>query len=445
MRKEFGLLALLGAALVAACGGGDDGTGTGGAGASTAAADCFDPKPGCVLASDSARVTDPNVPFEDQEALALGNASFAMDIEREFTSPTKNVLFSPYSISTALAMTYAGARGATETAMAATMHFDLPQAKLHPAFNYMDLQLKSREASPEGVTGGGFRLHTANALWSQIGLGIEQPFLKTMVENYGARVRLADFMQVKQAEALINKWVSDQTAGKIPDLLSGNLNEETQLVLVNAIYFDAAWTEPFEKSATKPGSFTNGGGSSVMTDMMHGTQSARYGSDPAWEAVELTYAGTPMSMIVVMPTAGTADAFEKTLDGASFKTINESLTTHSVDITMPKFSFEFSASLKEALMNLGMTVAFNENADFSGILSGGGLLIQDVIHKAVISVDEEGTEAAAATAVILGSTGSGLEPEPAAITIDHPFFFFITDQPTGALLFAGRVNDPSVH
>jgi serpin B len=161
--------------------------------------------------------------------------------------------------------------------------------------------------------------------------------------------------------------------------------------------------------------------------------------------VELPYAATPVSMFLVMPDAGTADAFEESLDGPALETIITSMQHRLVDITMPKFSFGSGGSLKQALGDLGMTSAFLPDADFTGITAGGGIQILDVIHKAIIDVDEEGTEAAAATAVILGSSGSGNFPEPAAIVLDRPFFFFIRDVPTGAILFAGRVNDPTAH
>ncbi len=443
MRTTLGLMALLMAAL-AGCGP-DEGGGAGGGGPNGAQSDCFEAKPGCVLPSETTRIKDPKVSAEDQASLSQNNASFALDLGRALHDSTGNVLYSPYSISTALAMTYAGARTTTEEAIATTMHFELPQERLHPAFNYVDLELQSRAQSSSDTKGGGFRLHTANALWSQIGLSVEQPFLDVLSANYGAHVRLADFLKPKEAEGLINTWVSNQTEGKIPTLLSDNVTPETLLVLVNAIFFDAAWRTPFEEEATKPGPFKRGDGTSVTADMMRGVQETRYGAGDGWEAVEIPYAGTPVSMFLVMPAEGTADTFEQSLDGAALQGITAAMTQHSVDVTMPKFSFASSASLSEALQGLGMGVAFGDAADFSGMLKGGGIRIQDVIHKAVIDVNEAGTEAAAATAVIIATTGGGSFGDPAAIVLDRPFFFFITDVPTGAILFAGRVNDPTAH
>ncbi|KYF60603.1 hypothetical protein BE11_19810 [Sorangium cellulosum] len=429
-------------------GGGGSGQGGagGGGGSRPAPVECFEVKPGCVLASDTTRITAPDVPPEDQASLSRSNTSFALDLGRALAGPTDNLIYSPFSVSTALAMTYAGARNATEQAIAEAMRFELPQARLHPAFNHVDLELKTRARDPGEATGVGFRLHTANAIWSHLDLTIKPSFLKVLGENYGAPVRLADFDRPPEAEGLINAWVSDQTLGKIPELLKGVLTEESRLVLVNAISFEAAWRTPFEEDATQPGTFRRGDDTSVTAQMMHGRQSTRHGADDRWEAVEIPYDGSDVSMFLVMPTAGTAEAFEASLDGEALEGLIASMQYRSVDITMPKFSFESSASLKQALAGLGMDVAFGPDADFTGILGGGGVQIQDVIHKAVIDVDEAGTEAAAATAVVLAVTGSGGAvdpPDPASIVLDHPFFFFVRDLPTGAILFAGRVNDPT--
>jgi serpin B len=273
-------------------------------------------------------------------------------------------------------------------------------------------------------------------------------FLKVLGESYGASVRLADFSAPKEAEDLINTWVKDQTEGMIPKLLNNNVDPDTLAVLVNAIYFDAAWHTPFNEEATKPGAFQRGDDTSVTADMMHGVQDTRYSAGDGWEAVEIPYAGTPVSMVLVLPAEGTADAFEESLDGAGLEEIVALMQGRSVDITMPKFSFGTSTSLKDALTGLGMGSAFIPGADFSGMIpdsAGGDIHIQDVIHKAVIDVDEAGTKAAAATAVLIGSTGAGGPTEGATIVLDRPFFFFIRDLPTGALLFSGRVNDPTAH
>ncbi|WP_437507427.1 serpin family protein [Sorangium sp. So ce1099] len=428
-------------------GGGDSGQGGGtGGGGSTVppVVECFEAKPGCVLPSDATRIQDPDVSEEDQASLARGNASFALDLGRALHSATANVIYSPHSISTALAMTYAGARTATEQAMAATMRFELPQERLHPAFNYVDLQLQKGAENAGSSTGGGFRLHTANAIWSQIGVPFEKPFLNVLSESYGAHVRLADFATAPQeAEELINKWVSDHTEGKIPKLLSDNVTPETKAVLVNAIYFHARWGTAFNENLTQPGTFRRGDGSTVTAQMMSGRQETGYGAGDGWETVRLPYAGHKAAMHVVLPAEGTTDAFEESLDSATLEAIINSTEDTLVDITMPKFSFGTSTSLKQTLTDLGMEVAFGPGADFTGLIADGDFWIHDVIHKAVIEVDESGTEAAGSTGVIGNTTGSGVAPEPAAIVLDRPFFFFIRDPLTQSILFAGRVNDPT--
>lgn len=461
MRTTIGLLAIS-MSILAACGpgagagagggpdqgsgagggGSDPGSGPGGGGAAAAPAECFERKPGCVLSSDVTRIEDPDVPEEDLTSLSRNNADFALDLGRALHSANDNVVYSPYSVSTALAMTYAGARGTTEEAIAKAMRFELPQARLHAAFNHVDLTLQKHAKGQSDREGSGFRLHTANAIWAHVDLSIEPPFLKVLGENYGAKVRLADFLRPQEAEDLINAWVSDQTEAMIPKLLDRAVNAETRIVLTNAISFDAAWNTPFDKDETKPGTFRRGDGESVSVQMMNGRQETRYGAGEGWEAVELNYASVPVSMLLLMPAEGTADTFVESLDGAALETIRASMHPRSVDVTMPKFSFRSHAPLKEALEDLGMGVAFTDAADLSGMLPGGGIMLQNVIHQAVIDVDEAGTKAAAATAVVIATSGTGA-PEPAEIVLDRPFFFFINDMSTGAILFAGRVNDPA--
>ncbi|WP_437507476.1 serpin family protein [Sorangium sp. So ce1099] len=431
-------------------GGPGEGAGTGGGGSTEVSGECFEPKPGCVLPSDATRIEAPDVPEEDRESLSRNNASFALELGRALHSATANVVYSPYSVSTALAMTYAGARGTTEEAIARAMRFELPQARLHAAFNHVDLELQKRAEASSERKGAGFRLHAANALWVQAELPVEPSFLKVLGESYGASVRLADFRNQAQAEGLINAWVKTQTDGMIPQLLEGVVDEEeTRAVLVNAISFDAAWNTAFNKSSTMLETFKRGDGTSVSVPMMHGAQDTSHGAGDGWEAVALSYADVPVKMQLVLPAEGTADAFEESLDGAALEAIFDAMTYRHVNITIPKFSFGSDASLKQALGDLGMEVAFTPEADFSGILrpENGSLRLQDVIHKVVIDVDEEGTKAAAATAVVVGtvsgSSGGGEPIEPATIVLDRPFFFFITDQATGAILFSGRVNDPT--
>ncbi|WP_438009675.1 serpin family protein [Sorangium sp. So ce321] len=400
-------------------------------------------KPGCVVASDKQRISTPDVPAEDGAALVSGNSAFSLDLYQQLRGEPGNVFYSPYSISTALAMTWAGAKGETETAMAGTLHFDLGQDKLHPAFNWLDQELESRGQGAEGADGKGFRLNVVNALWGQIGYPFEAPFLDTLALNYGAGMHVVDFLGQRQESVdLINGWVSEQTEGKIEKLVPVEaITPETVLVLTNAIYFNAAWRTPFETTATEDGQFVTADGSEVTVPLMHGGLEIPYAEGEGYQAVAMPYDGDELSMVIILPEKGTLDAFEASLDAAKVDGIVGAMSEHLVVTTMPKFKFEYELSLKETLKAMGMEVAFTPGAaDFTGINAQGEPYIQDVIHKAFVGVNEAGTEAAAATAVIVGDESA---PSPATLALVNPFLFFIRDNATGSLLFVGRIADPS--
>ncbi|WP_437726396.1 serpin family protein [Sorangium sp. So ce861] len=400
-------------------------------------------KPGCVVASDKQRISTPDVPPEDKTALVSGNSAFALDLYQQLREEPGNVFYSPYSISTALAMTWAGAKGETETAMAGTLRFELGQDKLHPAFNWIDQELESRGQGAQGADGEGFRLNVVNALWGQIGYGFEAPFLDTLALNYGAGMRVVDFLGHKQeAVDLINGWVSDQTEGKIEKLVPLDaITPETVLVLTNAIYFNAAWRTPFEPTATADGPFEKADGTEVTVPLMHANLEMPYAEGDGYQAVAMPYDGDELSMVLVLPAKGTLDAFEASLDAAKVDGIVGAMSEHLVETTMPKFKFEYELSLKETLEAMGMEIAFTPGvADFTGINAKGQPYIQDVLHKAFVGVNEAGTEAAAATAVIVGDESA---PLPASLALVNPFLFLIRDNATGSILFVGRVADPS--
>ncbi|AUX29958.1 MULTISPECIES: serpin family protein [Sorangium] len=400
-------------------------------------------KPGCVVASDKQRISTPDVPSEDKTALVSGNSAFALDLYQELRQEPGNVFYSPYSISTALAMTWAGAKGETETAMADTLRFDLGQDKLHPAFNWIDQELESRGQGAQGADGEGFRLNVVNALWGQIGYGFEAPFLDTLALNYGAGMRVVDFLGHKQEAAdLINGWVSDQTEGKIEKLVPVDaITPETVLVLTNAIYFNAAWRTPFQPTATADGPFEKADGTEVTVPLMHASLEMPYAEGEGYQAVAMPYDGDELSMVFLLPAKGTLDAFEASLDAAKVDGIVGAMSEHLVETTMPKFKFEYELSLKKTLEAMGMEIAFTFGvADFTGINANGQPYIQDVLHKAFVGVNEAGTEAAAATAVIVGDESA---PQPASLALVNPFLFLIRDNATGSILFVGRVADPS--
>jgi serpin B len=402
---------------------------------------CAQPAAGSVIQSDKARVTSPNVSPSDLGELVDGNTAFAFDLYRELRDKDGNLFYSPYSISEALAMTYAGARGDTAAQMAAALHYLLPQDTLHPAFNSLDQALASRGQGAAGTNGEGFKLHVVNAIWGQQGFKFLPDYLDVLAENYGAGLRVLDFIKnAEQSRVTINDWVSQQTEQRIKDLVPpGAINNMTRLVLTNAIYFNAAWMYPFDKDATSNADFYLLDGSTVSIPMMRQTESFGYTAGDGYRAVELPYDGNELSMVIIMPDE--LKSFEASLTGEQVAGIVQALKYQQVALEMPKFQYDASLGLKDALTSLGMGDAFiPDEADFSGMDGKQDLYIQDVLHKAFVSVDEAGTEAAAATAVIVGTTS--MPAEPVQLIINHPFIYFIRDIQTGAVLFVGRVLNP---
>jgi len=394
--------------------------------------------------SDKPRDTSPVVSESDANTLVNDNSEFAWELYQVLKEEEGNLFYSPHSISLALAMTYAGARGETANQMAKTMHYLLSQDTLHPAFNDLALELAKRGEGAQGKDEKGFRLNIVNAIWGQKDYEFVSKFLDLLAQNYGAGLRVLDFINDPDASRVkINDWVSDQTEGRIKDLIpEGSITPLTRLVLTNAIYFNAAWASPFEESATVNGLFRLADGTNVTVPMMRNTESYGYLKSGNTLAVELPYDGFELSMVVLTNTSGKFSDFEKTLTYTTVKAILDDMQHTQVALTMPRFEFESQFGLKDALKTMGMVVPFEPgNADFTGISTKEGLQIDDVIHKAFVSVDEAGTEAAAATAVIVGTTS--MPAEPVTVTLDQPFIFLIRDIKTGAILFIGRVMNPA--
>jgi serpin B len=245
----------------------------------------------------------------------------------------------------------------------------------------------------------------------------------------------------EESRITINDWVSEQTEGRIQNLIpQGAIDPLTRLVLTNAIYFNAAWANPFQEEATRDGPFTLLDGSRIAVPMMHQTESFGYAKGEGYQAVELPYDGHELSMVILLPDRDSFDPFEDSLDVDQAQAIMQNLKRGQVALIMPKFEFDSRFSLKQALEAMGMPAAFSGGADFSGMTGSTDLFISDVLHKAFVSVDEEGTEAAAATAVVMKLSVAA--EEPTTVTIDRPFIFLIRDIETGAILFVGRVVDP---
>ncbi|MFO0951134.1 MAG: serpin family protein [Isosphaeraceae bacterium] len=386
-------------------------------------------------------------PPADVESVVAGNNRFALDLYSKLREGTGNRFFSPYSVSTALAMTYAGARGETAAQMAQTLRFALPPDRLHPAFHALISQ--TNEKSKPGAAGSPDTLVTANALWGQHGEGFLDAFLKVTRENYGAGLRELDFKKDPQAcRRTINAWVEEQTRDKIKDLIGpSDVTTDTSLVLTNAIYFKGRWAHPFRESLTNPdGVFRAPGGKSVKTPMMSQQTDLRYFDAGSFHLVEMPYVERGLAMTVVLPKKddGLAEV-EAKLDAPGLRLWADSARTRPVRLEFPRFKLTESLELARVLADMGMPSAFGgREADFSGMNGRRDLSISAVIHKAFVDVNEKGTEAAAATGVVM-ARAAAIQPqlEPVEFKVDHPFLFFINDRTTGSVLFVGRVLDPS--
>jgi len=396
--------------------------------------------PSGIAQSDVKRVTGPSAPAGDIQTLVNCNNAFAIDLYQSVRGQGENIVFSPYSISIALAMTYAGARANTESQMADALHFTLGQKGTHPAFNALDLKLAQLGESPtENLVP--LQLNIANAVWAEQTYPFQQNFLDTIALNYGSGIHLADFInQFEPVHKEINRWVEDQTKDRIKDLLSqGTLNSATRMVLVNAIYFKADWFMVFDPNKTQDAPFHLLDGSETQVKMMsNDLYSTPYTSGDGYQAVELPYMGGTAAMDILVPDEGRFSEFEAMLDMEKLDGILNSMQPTSVQLGLPKFQYTSQFSLPDQLSALGMPDAFDPNrADFSGMTGNRDLFISDVIHKAFVAVDEKGTEAAAATAVIMQKA---MQPVSQIIlTIDRPFIFIIRDTINGQILFMGRV------
>jgi len=404
---------------------------------------CAQPVNAEIVKSEKQRVTSPDVNKADLISLVAGNSDFAFDLYQALKNTDSNLFYSPHSISLALAMTYTGACGETAQQMADTLHFTLEDNRLHPAFNWLDIELGSRGEGAKGKNGEGFRLNIVNAIWGQQGYKFLSEFLDVLAEDYGAGLRPLDFAKAPEdSRVTINNWVSKQTEGRIQDLIpQGLIDITTTLVLMNAIYFNAAWQYPFSEDMTDDGLFYLLNGDQVTVPMMKQTETFGYGEGEAYQVVELPYDGRELSILILLPRSGEFEAFEGSLDSKRIEAIVRGLENRRVSLTIPKFEFDSEFSLKETLSAMGMPIAFSGDADFSGITGSRELWIADVIHKAFISLDEEGTEAAAATAVVMPRLS--IPEEPIEFNVDRPFIFLIRDIGTGAILFVGRIVNPS--
>jgi serpin B len=393
------------------------------------------------LSSETSRLKASDVGDSELDRLVSGSNQFAFDLYGTIRESDGNLFLSPYSISLALAMLYAGARDETEAQMAEVMNFNLPQDRLHPAFNALEQALAGRGQSDE-TNGDNFQLNVANSIWVQQDYPVVLEYLDLLARHYGAGLRTLNFRgQPEPSRQVINAWVSEQTEERIQDLLpQGSINELTRLILVNAIYFNATWAHKFSARNTQDAPFYLLDGRQVTVPMMKQDEFFSYTSGEGYQAVSLPYQGWELSMLILLPEDGQYGEFEAGLDATQLDEILSQLERTQLILSMPRFSYESNFMLSAALSELGMPVAFDRNlANFSGMDGTGEFFIDEVLHKAFVAVDEEGTEAAAATAI---TVGSGAPQEPVEMTIDRPFIFLIRDNATNTILFLGRVMNP---
>lgn len=373
--------------------------------------------------------------------------SFGWDLYQELASPDANLVFSPHSIGMALAMTRAGAAGETAAELDRVLHLDGVAAP-HGGANAVDLALAAAAGEherPDGSTAE-IEIGIANALWSQEGFGFQEPFLTTLAESYGSAVRVVDFVGAsEETRGQINQWVADRTADRIGELIGpGVLSADTRTVLTNAVYLRAPWEYPFDEGGTAPAPFVRLDGSEFEVELMSVNRSLRYARIGEVQAVELPYAGGRLSMVVVVPDHGAFPMTASTMDRTRFDELLDGLQPTEVHLRLPAFGFETNAGLVPPLVSLGLGSAFDpDRADFSAMTTEAPLFVSDVVHEAFIAVDEDGTEAAAATAVVMDLTAA--PAEVVELTVDRPFLFAIAHGDSRSVLFLGHVVRPERH
>jgi serpin B len=376
--------------------------------------------------------------------LAADNAAFGMDLYAQISKSPGNIFFSPYSISEAFAMLYAGAKGETAAELERTLHITIDKDSLHTAYRdlltLLDYYVTFSNDAVQGCT-----LDIANGLWVQNGFPLRTEYVTTLRDFHRSEPASLDFAGApEQSRATINNWISDRTKGMIKDIVTpGSLNASTKLVLVNTIYFEAKWSGPFLSRDTKEGEFHRLDSTTITVPMMHqhSIGGRGYAEDSDWQAAELPYINGGLAMLIILPRPGKFAEVERILNAEFLVSLDDSLRYDILLLTIPKFKITSpSLNLKDALTTLGLKTVFTGKADFSGS-STSQLFLDKAIHKAMVSVDEEGTIAAGATVLprMAGTPGAN----PIEFTADRPFFFLIRDLKSRSVLFMGRVVDPS--
>jgi serine protease inhibitor len=395
----------------------------------------------CFVLLPRARAFQTTPPSADRAAVVEGDNAFAVSLYGQLRNRSGNLFFSPESISTALAMAYAGARGDTASEMAKTLHFPLPPEQLHPAMGALLLDLNT--------THEGYQLSVANALWAQRGYSFLDNYLQLINNDYGAGLNQVDFKTSTEAARLtINRWVEQKTQDKIKDLLPpGALKSSTRLVLTNAIYFKGDWQTQFDKAQTRTEDFHESPARTIKAPLMHREGSFNYFNGGTFQVLEIPYKSNELSMVIFLPNdISGLTALEQALTGSNTQQWLRQLgTVPKVIVTLPKFKTTQEFELGATLAAMGMPLAFTGGADFSGMTGKHDFAISEVIHKAYIDVNEEGTEAAAATAVTMRALVMRAPDRtpPPVFRADHPFLFLIRDLRSNSILFMGRITDPT--
>ena len=378
------------------------------------------------------------------ESLVHENAAFATDLYQKLGASQGNIFFSPYSITSALAMTYAGARGTTEKQMAKVLRFPLDQKYLHPEFGLLNSSLNQLQGK------GSIRLDIANSIWPQKGYNLVPEYVDLLKRYYGISVTSLDYRgNPENARETINRWIAKKTWDKIKDIIMpGMLKATTRLVLTNAIYFKGNWEKPFDPKMTRDRPFFLSPDKSVLTLMMTQTSQFRYAEVESMQVLELPYIGNELSMVVLLPREiDGIKLIEQKLSLKNLELWKSRMAKTKVIVQVPRFEMKFASELSDILISMGMVDAFSiKLANFSGIAGSleQPLYLSKVIHKAFVEVGEEGTEAAAATVVIAGPGGRPREQSPPTFCANHPFMFLIQENQSGSILFMGRVVTPTV-
>ena len=393
----------------------------------------------CLTAAHPSQVAGEDVvkSSDELQAIAQSNNAFALKMYGQLRQEEGNLFFSPSSISTALAMAYAGAGGETETELAKTLHFTLPADEVHTAYaSLIDILNAPNKDS--------YELRMANRLWGQTGYGFRPKYLAVTRKSYGAELAQVDFISAAETSRKeINTWVAEQTNDKIKDLIpQGAVDSLTRLVLTNAIYFKGKWENEFDKKLTKDAPFSVTVDKRAQVPLMYQKERFKYGQTADLQLLEMPYQGDDVSMLVLLPKkVDGLSALEEQLSPENLQKWTQRMRKQEVRTYIPRFKLEEQLVLNSVLKELGITSAFAPGqADFSGMNGRKDLYITAAIHKAFVDVNEEGTEAAAATGIVVGVTSAPLDP--IVFRADHPFVFMIRDQRTDAILFMGRVTNP---